>query len=116
MKAYYARSIDQYGEDHDKFCIDELETLGFEVVDPNDFFTQEEYDKKGMDMFYERIDECDVFFFRALPNKRITAGVFKELLHALGNDIPMYEMPFDVASRAMSVEETREYLKEKGVR
>lgn len=115
-KAYFARCITDYNTDHDKYCIEDIEGLGFEIVDPNEFFTQEEYDKRGMEMFFERIEKCDVFFFKGLPDRKVTAGVFKEMLHALGHNLPIFEIPFNVAERTMSVDETRQHLKEKGVR
>lgn len=116
-KAYYARSIDQYDKEHDNHCIKELENLGFEVVDPNKFFTKEEYDEKGMQMFFDRIKDCDVFFFKSIyQGGKITAGVFKEYCYAQELGIPAYEIPFNVSIRSLTVEGTRQYLKDKGVR
>jgi len=115
-KAYFARPINHYGSDHDNFAIQDIKDIGFEIIDPNEFFTEQEYEKKGMDMFFERINKCDAFFFRGLPNGKITAGVAKEANHAIGINIPVFEIPFGIMDRAMSVEQTREYLRKKDIR
>jgi hypothetical protein len=115
-KVYYARCISDYNKEFDNYCIDQLTNLGFEVVDPNIFFDKDEYEDKGMKFFYEKIKECDALFFKSLTDGRITAGVYKEVLYAKHVSIPTYEITNTISKRVMDVEQTRNYLKDKGIR
>lgn len=115
-KVYYARSLDFYGTPIDQHWIRIINNLCCQVVDPNEFFNKDEYDEKGMDMFFERIKDCDLLIFKANRDGNITAGVHKEILCAWDNDIPALEIPNTIWSRALDKNETREYLKRVGAR
>jgi hypothetical protein len=60
--------------------------------------------------------KVDAVAFRALPDGRIPAGVMLEVELALSRGLPVFELPSNMASRGMSVEATRGYLREIGCR
>lgn len=115
-KAYFARSIDFYDTPIDNRQIEVLGELGFEVVDPKDIFDKEEYDKDGMNIFFNEIKKCDVLVFRANKDEKITAGVRKEIHCAWDHNIPTLEFPSTIWTRSLNVEETRKYLEKVGER
>lgn len=151
MRVYYAHCIAIYStpqEDRDVFT---LESMGFEVTNPNspeinkrcdeirDRFNRGDlgghfdpergqqprlsgYKDAGeavMEQVFKPLlsaAKTDVVAFRALPDGRIPAGVAKEIEWAQANGIPVIELPANLSGRKMSVEHTREYLREIGVR
>ena len=119
-KVYFARCIEQYGKEEDSEDIINFMKLGFGIIDPKEFFDKETYDDIGMQHFYNHIKKADVFAFRSLPTGNITAGVSKEIHYAHNINIPVLELNQNNMQRrrmrTLSVEETREYLKQKGVR
>lgn len=58
----------------------------------------------------------DLVAFRALPDGRIPAGVAQEIKWAQEVGTPILELPSRLQSRVISVDETREYLREIGQR
>lgn len=114
-KAYYAccMSIGREQCDRDKKLIHKL---GYELSNPPFDIAQEEYKKQGMAYFLRFVEESDAIFFRALPDGKIPAGVSTEIRWALGNGIPVLELPNSITARTMTVEETREYLEDVGYR
>ena len=112
MKIYYAHSISIYNTSQEKRDIKSLESLGFDVVNPNKEIHQENYRSKGMDYFVELVNSCDAIAFRAHPNGDIPAGIYKEIQA----DKPIIELPSSINGRKLTVDETREYLKEVGFR
>ena len=60
--------------------------------------------------------KCDGVVFRGLPDGRIPAGVLKELDWARECGLPILELPSNFTGRSMTVDHTREYLREIGAR
>jgi hypothetical protein len=116
MKVYFARSISQYGSKQDLRDIELLHTLGFEVADPSTPDNQERYTQEGMDWFLQMVTECDMLIFRAHPDGSIPAGVSAEIKEAMASNLFVLEMPNGIAKRTLSVDETREYLRNIGFR
>jgi hypothetical protein len=67
-------------------------------------------------LFRPLVNACDVFAFRALPDGRIPAGVYKELQWAREFGKTVIELPGNVLGREMTVDATRAYLAEVGQR
>jgi hypothetical protein len=122
-RVYYAHCIALYGTPQEDRDVEHLETLGFEVLNPNNpdvsrdvaelkAAGREDY----MDYFHDLIQSCDAVAFRSLPDGRIPAGVAKEVQWADEVGIPVIELTSNFRSRVMSVEATRDYLKEIGQR
>jgi hypothetical protein len=124
MKVYYGHCQAIYGSPQDKRDVETLTRLGFEVVNPSSPEHVEMADKmkatgKGervMDYFVSLVTGCDAVAFRALPDGAIPAGVAKEIERALGAGKPVIELPSCVLRRTLTVEQTREYLREIGQR
>jgi len=110
-KVYYAHCMSIDNTPQEKRDIVLLESLGFEVVNPNDPKHQKGYHK--MDYFIKLSSKCDILAFRGLPDGRIPAGVAAEISSFTGCII---ELPSSLHCRRMSVEEIREYLMEVGQR
>jgi hypothetical protein len=118
MKIYYAHCIAIYDTNQEVRDINLLESLGFDVVNPN-----EEWHRKActvgdypMGYFIDLALSCDALAFRAIPGLGIPAGVVKEIKAAEGMMMPVIELPNSFGTRCMSVEDTRCYLKECGKR
>ena len=112
MKAYYARPITHYNTKEDKQTLRLLNEMGLEVEDPNQEKYQIGYKEKGMQIFLDAIDDCDVVFFKSFCNGKVTSGVQKEIQKAYDLGIPVFEFnPFLSSLRKLSVEETRKAIK-----
>lgn len=132
MKAYYAHCMAIYSTTQEDRDIETIENLGFEVLNPNNpsiaaacnairerFLGIPDIDVSSFimrEVFRPLVESCDVFVFRALPDGAIPAGVAGELRWALEFGKPVIELPSAIARRSLSVEATREYLKEIGQR
>ena len=123
MKVYYAHCKAIYGTIQEKRDIEVLESLGFEVLNPGtDYHTKKskEYIKRtgfaNMGYFIDLVNKCDALAFRALPTMEISTGCYKEIETALNIGIPVIELPCRISKRGLSVEESKEYLKECGYR
>jgi|SRR6056297_732332 len=123
MKIYYAHCMSIYGTSQEERDIEILESLGFEVANPNTIENQEgmeEYISNGgvgMSYFTERlIIQCDALAFRGLPDGSIPGGIAKELIAARQLEMPVIELPNFSLRKYLSKGETREYLKEVGQR
>ncbi len=114
MKLYYAHCMAIYDTPQEERDVAFLESIGFEVFNPNCPRCKEEYDHSGMSYFTDIVKECDGIAFRALPDGRITAGVCSEIM--ANGDRPLIELPGGLLSRGMSWDETKEYLREVGQR
>ena len=110
MKAYYARPINLYGTPQDARDIKTLETLGFEVVNPDKEELQKLYAKVGMNVYLDVVNYCDLVAFRSFPDGKISAGVAKEVEQALTTGKPVLELPTITEQRVLSVNDTRSYL------
>lgn len=122
LRCYYAHSLHLYGTAQEKRDIELIEALGFEVVNPNQKRHSNAYralpEGEGMNYFVELVRTCDVCAFRAYPDGSIGAGVYKEVLAADDPDMPMpvFELPWGLYRRGLSVEDTRAWLRELGQR
>lgn len=67
-------------------------------------------------VFEPIVRSASVVAFRALPDGRIPAGVQQELLWARDAGARFLELPSNVLGRGMTIANTREYLREIGVR
>lgn len=115
--AYYAHPLSLYNSAQEKRDISLIESLGFEVLNPNGPEHQEAYQAEGM-LYFEKLIEGKVqlLFFRAFPDGSIPAGIAKEIETAAKLNLPVVELPNGILRRSLSVEETREYLRESGFR
>jgi hypothetical protein len=116
MKVYYARPISLYKTAQDKRDIDLLQSLGFEILNPDKEALQERYKVEGMNVFLEAVKECDAIAFRAFPDGKLGAGVYKEILQAQEQNKPVIELPTITGGRVLSVDDTRAYLSYQGYR
>ena len=123
LKCYYAHSLHLYGTPQEQRDIVLLQTLGFEVENPNQQKHQDAYlalpEETRMDYFVELVRSCDVCAFRAYPNGEIPSGVYKEIMAAELHEmpIPVFELPWGLMRRGIkNVEHTREWLRELGQR
>ena len=116
MKIYYARPVNLYNSPAEQRDKELLEKLGFTILDPNKSELSEKYKKEGMAAFYEFVKECDALAFRACPDGAITAGVFGEIDEAIKAGKPVIEIPCGMERRVLTISQTREYLKDVGIR
>lgn len=121
MRAYYARCMALYGTKQEARDIALIKKLvGYEVIQ---FPNQGELDYRkaqGEDVmetiFKPLVIRSDIVFFRGLPDMKIPSGVAKEISWAAEAEIPVLELPTRPMHRSLSVEATREYLREIGQR
>lgn len=121
-KIYYAHCMAIYGTSQSRRDVSQLEKLGFEVVNPEDY--QQEYDRwllldttnNPMKFWVDLAMTCDAVAFRALPDGRIPAGIWKEVNAHIKANRTVIELPSRFIGRQMTVDETREYLRESGQR
>lgn len=123
IRIYYAHCMAIYHTPQEARDVRTLMELGLNVVNPNDSFFEagvqqlkKEQPSDYMEYFKGIILTCEALAFRALPDGRIPAGVFKEIEWAREKGIPIFELPSGISTREMSVASTREYLKEVGQR
>jgi hypothetical protein len=112
---YYAHPISLYNTRVERQDTALLEELGFCVVNPNHPTHAEGYVNKGMEYFKDIVGNCDALAFRAFPDGSIPAGVAKEIKWAREVTDIIFELPTGVIRRSLSVEVTREMLKELGL-
>jgi hypothetical protein len=62
------------------------------------------------------VQRCAALFFRAFPDGSIGAGVAKEIAWAEEMNIPVVEIPRQIARRTLSVDDTKAMLAELGQR
>lgn len=130
---YYAHVLALYGTPQELRDITTLSRLGFEVMNPNDPKIQKacddfralhgavtevtaEHKSVMYEIFKPIVQGCDALAFRALPDGTISSGVVKEIEMAREISIPVIELPSAITRRALSLSETREYLREVGQR
>jgi hypothetical protein len=144
MSVYYAHCQAIYDTPQERRDVQHLENLGFDVVNPNtsainercaiirrDFVPPHEqrgsgffYTDAGAAVMYEifkpLVESCDAVAFRALPDGSIPAGVHSEIEWATasraGQFGGVFELPRFFGRRILTVEETRDYLREVGKR
>jgi len=122
LKCYYAHTMLSYGSTIEEQDIKLLESLGFEVINPNSKEIAERCSKhieecgkdRVMELFREIVLDCDIVAFRALPDGTILSGIASELINALDANIPILELPCSVRSRMIAYPETKQMLIELG--
>lgn len=123
-KVYYAHSMSIYGSQaapnkQEERDLDTLRGLGYEVFNPNQEWIQakcKELGASSMQLFEGMVKGCDLLAFRAHPDGMIGAGMVKEIAWAQEAGLPVIELPSSLSRRSLSVEATREYLREMGQR
>ena len=123
LKCYYAHTMLSYNSTIEKQDVELLETLGFEVINPNqpkhqigckEYAAKHGWDKV-MDYFKKVIEEeCDMVAFRSLPDGQILSGVAAEVQHAVSINYPVIELPCSINKRSQEYLETKQYLTEVG--
>ncbi len=116
MRVYYAHCMSIYNTLQEERDVETLHKLGFEVVNPNDPTSEDKYKRLGIIYFTELAKGCDALAFRALLTGAIGAGISAEIEAVRAAGIPVFELPTGIKKRAISVENTREYLHESGQR
>jgi len=116
MKIYYAHCTSIFDTPREKRDIELLESLGFEVFNPNVPDLDKAHNEHGIEYFRELIQGCDALAFGALPDGKIPAGVYKEIMWAVDVNLPVVELPHSLLQRGLSVDATREYLHDVGQR
>lgn len=111
---YYAHPLSLYNTLQEARDVVLLRSLGFHVINPNAPEHQEGYKKKGMSYFFNLANSCDALAFRAFPDGKIGAGIVGEMKAMEAK--PIIELPHSISCRALTIEQTREYLKELGQR
>lgn len=114
---YYAHCMNIYHTPQERRDVQFLQYFG-NVVNPNGYpGVDVGYGQKGMQFFLDIIKEhCHVLAFRALPDGSIPAGIAKEIEFAYEQQLHVFEIPSNLSRRVLTVEQTREYLKECGYR
>jgi hypothetical protein len=116
LRVYYAHPIGLYGTPQEGRDVDMLNALGFEVSNPNRRELDAAYKSLGMSCFHPEVMACDALAFRAHADGGIPAGVAQEINWALTAGMPVFELPSAIARRTLSVDHTREWLRESGAR
>lgn len=113
---YYAHSIAIYGTKQEARDVEIIKRVfpDDSIINPNTPDVQSQY-HGDMDIFKSIVQKCGIFVFRALPNGKIPAGIAKEIECATDVNIPIIELPC-FTERTMTVDDTRQFLKETGVR
>lgn len=113
LKCYYAHPISDYNTEIENQDIRKLESLGFEVLNPNNVEYEKDYKLHGMTTFLKLILQCDCLCFRAFDDVRATipAGVAKEIAYADNLEKPVFEITLAIGDRILSVDDTRAKLK-----
>ncbi|MEL7124155.1 MAG: DUF4406 domain-containing protein [Bacteroidota bacterium] len=110
MKTYFARPIHLYKTAQDSRDLETLKALGLAIVNPDKEALQAAYQKEGMSVFLQAIEDCDALAYRSFPDLKISAGVAKEIAKAKELGLPVIELPTLTQSRVLSVDDTRAYL------
>jgi hypothetical protein len=132
LKVYYAHCIAIYNTKQEARDIALLESLGFEVINPNSKELDTAYEKRKAEIaatkaagadpmelfrpFAQGDGSCDLIAFRGMTDGAIPAGVAKEIEMFKEVKKPVIELPSCVTRRSFTVQETREALLETGCR
>lgn len=119
---YYAHPMLSYDSTVEEADVKLLESLGFEVINPNTQIHRvqlelyiAEYGKENvMDYFTAIVRKCDVLAFRTVPEAVIFSGVATEIKAAQEEGIPIIEIPSRLNMRMLNYPDTKEYLYETG--
>jgi hypothetical protein len=121
VKCYYAHCMAIYHTPQELRDIELLKCLGFSVINPSCKEVEEIMKTiptadERMAYFKQFATECECIAFRALPDGSIPSGVAKELDWFREVNKPIFELPSNMLRRVISLEATREYLREVGQR
>lgn len=121
LKVYYAHCKVIYYTPQERRDIDTLKALGFDVINPSEPWVDKALEvippDERMAWFEQFADECDAIAFRGLPmSDKIPSGVLKEIAWFTKRSKPVIELPSMSSARAVSLEDTRAYLREVGQR
>ena len=116
LKCYYAHSIALFNTEQEQRDLATLKALGLEVLNPNTPAKEAGYKKEGMEFFRKVIQGADVVALRANNDGSINAGCAKEVAWGVEYGLLIIELPSGVSRRALTVEQTREKLREQGAR
>jgi hypothetical protein len=108
-RCYYAHFMGTYDTQQEKIDIEFLESLGFKVVNPNTAECDAAYRivDKQFAFFMGVIHTCHVVAFRCLDDGAISAGVGKEVLFAVQNNLRVIELgATSIEDRIISKEDT----------
>jgi hypothetical protein len=116
--AYYARPIVIDGSQQELLDIETIRRIGYE---PYPFEEQREqakqqYITEGLSIYKDYVRQSDLLVFRAFPDGSIGAGVAQEIAWAEEFVLPILELPRQLRRRSMSIDDTRQLLKEMGRR
>ena len=117
-KAYYARPISIDGTPQEERDHALIRALGFEPypIGADKTKALEEYKTLGLETFKPYVQSSRTLFFRSFPDNSIGAGVAQEIAWAQEVNIPVVEIPRQIQRRTLTVEQTRDMLKELGKR
>lgn len=102
---YYAHPMAYYGSTIEAADIVNLESLGFEVVNPRN------HPNLTMERYVELALSCHCVAFRSFRDGKIGSGVYKEVTAAMGRQIPVFELdPPLLDVRVLSRQETRQRI------
>jgi hypothetical protein len=120
---YYAHFMGIYDTPQEARDIKTLEDIGLQVLNPNNKAISKEfedmdgpYEGRFSKVFLDRVRQCEVFAFKALPDGRIPGGVAMELSVAQSHNKLIIELPSGTHARKMGRDDTREYLHDIGQR
>jgi hypothetical protein len=116
MKCYFARSVALYGTKQDERDLDVIRFMGFDVVDPATMDKEYEASGRAFGFFTRQVEQCDILIFRGNPEGSIGAGVAAEIRAAISESLPVLELPCGIDRRSLSIDHTREYLRDIGCR
>ncbi len=93
MRVYHAHAICTYGSQQEQIEIMSIKANFLEctIVDPGSYENSVEKRNDGMEFCKRLVNTCDCLVFSRLFNK-ITAGVGKEINHALSQNKLVYEL------------------------
>ena len=115
-KVYYAHAMSLYNTPQETRDVDTLRMLGFTVLNPNQPKHQLGANREGMEYFKGLVLSCQLLAFRALPDGAISSGVVLEIAWAMETKTPVIELPSSILRRCLTIDQTREYLREIGQR
>lgn len=116
MKCYLAHPVTDYGRSvRQLLAIAAIRERGWTVENPDTPEHAEAYKSGGMAHFAFVVQDCQALAFLRFANKKIGAGVGKEIAVALGASIPVYDVEtmeryFAMPAGILTVEETREEI------
>ena len=84
--------MSDYGEERERVSIEFLESVGFEVVNPNSEENERGFEERGMDHFFDLVAKCGSVAFQRFPGGQIGAGVGKEITHGQVLGLPVFEI------------------------